>query len=89
VYEQARGLDDDTILQKAFAENRSLVTADKDFGEKIYREHRPHHGVVLLRLADDHTMNKIAALQRLLNTYAPQLPDRYVVVTETRVRFGR
>jgi len=26
-----------TIIQKAFTENRILITNDKDFGERIYR----------------------------------------------------
>ncbi|MBO1056164.1 MAG: DUF5615 family PIN-like protein [Dolichospermum sp. JUN01] len=37
VYEQARGIDDDTIIQKAFDENWILITSDKDFGEKVYK----------------------------------------------------
>lgn len=44
VYDEARGLDDDAIIQKAFAENWILITNDKDFGEKIYRGRRPHRG---------------------------------------------
>jgi predicted nuclease of predicted toxin-antitoxin system len=31
VYEEARGSDDETILQKAFDENWILITSDKDF----------------------------------------------------------
>jgi predicted nuclease of predicted toxin-antitoxin system len=50
VYDEARGMDDDDIIQKAFTENWILMTNDKDFGEKIYREQHPHKGVVLLRL---------------------------------------
>ena len=42
VYEEARGMDDRDVVQKAFAENRILITNDKDFGERICREHRPH-----------------------------------------------
>lgn len=41
VYEQARDSDDDAILQKAFQEDWVLVTNDKDFGEKVYRERKP------------------------------------------------
>ncbi|MBM3145985.1 MAG: hypothetical protein FJ010_13660 [Chloroflexi bacterium] len=36
VYEQARGMDDDDIVEKANNENRILITNDKDFGEKIW-----------------------------------------------------
>ncbi len=32
--------------------------------------------------------SKIAVLQRLLDGYAAQLKERYVVVTETRVRWS-
>ncbi|MGB9618472.1 MAG: DUF5615 family PIN-like protein [Desulfomonilaceae bacterium] len=89
VYEETRGMDDDDVIAKAFAENWILITNDKDFGEKVYRERRPHKGVVLLRLEDERTANKIAALQRLLTSYAGQLADQFAVVTERQVRFAR
>jgi len=89
VYEEARGTDDDAILQKAFDEGWILITSDKDFGEKIFRERRLHRGVILLRLEDERSANKIATLQRLLNNYTGQLPDNFVVATEQKVRFAR
>lgn len=89
VYEEARGLDDDNIIAKAYGENWLLITSDKDFGEKIYREQHPHHGVILLRLANERAVIKIETLQRLLENHADFLPDHFVVVTENRVRFAR
>jgi predicted nuclease of predicted toxin-antitoxin system len=89
VYEQARGMEDDRIIQKAFNENWILITNDKDFGEKVYREQHPHRGIVLLRLEDERTASKIDALQSLLKDYAERIPRSFVVVTETRVRFAR
>jgi predicted nuclease of predicted toxin-antitoxin system len=89
VYEQARGMDDDEIVQKAFTESRTLITNDKDFGEKIYREQWPHRGIVLLRLDDERAAVKIDALRRLLEQHAERLADHFIVVTETRVRFAR
>ena len=89
VYDEVRGADDDTILQKAFQENWILITNDKDFGEKIHREGYPHHGVILLRLDDERPTAKIETLRRLLRNYADRLPDQFVVVTETKVRFAR
>lgn len=89
VYEAARGVDDEQILQKAFVEHWIIITSDKDFGEKIYREQWPHRGVVLLRLDDERAANKTAVIQRLLENYSDRLADTFVVVTESRVRFAR
>jgi predicted nuclease of predicted toxin-antitoxin system len=89
VYEQARGMDDNDIIVKAFDENWILITNDKDFGEKVYREHRSHRGVVFLRLNDERAGNKIETLCRLLGAYADRLSDCFVVVSETSVRFAK
>ena len=59
VYEQTRGADDDFILEKALTEDWILITNDKDFGEKVFREHSPHHGIIVLRLQDERATNKI------------------------------
>ena len=45
--------DDASILTRAEAEGRILITNDKDFGELVYREGHPHRGIVLLRLEDE------------------------------------
>ena len=89
VYEEARGLDDSAILGKAFSENWILMTNDRDFGEKVFRELHPHRGVVFLRLSDERPAAKIDAIRRLLESYADQLTDRFVVVTESQVRFSQ
>ena len=89
VYEEARGIDDDTIIQKAFDENWILITSDKDFGEKVYREKYPHQGVIFLRLEDEQSANKVAVLQRFLASYQDQVTGNFVVVTEKRVRFAK
>ena len=89
VYDAARGMADVEIIQKAFAEDWILITNDKGFGEKVYRERRPHKGVVLLRLDDERAASKIEMLQQLLGRYADRLAGNFVVVTEKRVRFAR
>lgn len=89
VYEEARGMEDDDVIKKAFAESWILVTNDKDFGEKVYRESQSHRGIILMRLEDERAANKIEVLRRLLENYADQLSGQFVVVTETRVRFAR
>jgi predicted nuclease of predicted toxin-antitoxin system len=89
VYDEARGIDDADIIAKAFAEDWILVTNDKDFGEKVYRERHPHKGIVLLRLDDERAASKREAIRRLLENHSHRLAGQFVVVTETRVRFAR
>lgn len=86
VFEQARGMADDEIVDKAFAEDWVLVTNDKHFGEKVFRDGRLHRGVILLRLEDERAANKIEVLARLLQGYADRLADSFLVVTESAVR---
>ncbi len=82
-------MDDNEIIQKAFEENWILITNDKDFGDQIYREREPHHGVVLLRLDDERAKNKIVVLKKLLASYSNRLPNQFVVATEEKVRFAK
>lgn len=89
VYEEARGLDDGAIIRKAYDESWILLTNDKDFGEKVYREQFPHNGIILLRLEDERSVMKIAILKRLIEQYADRLANNFVVVTESRVRFAQ
>ena len=50
VKEIAAGADDDTVLVMSVAENRVLVTFDKDFGEMAFRQGRDATcGIILLR----------------------------------------
>jgi predicted nuclease of predicted toxin-antitoxin system len=89
VYDEERGMEDDAILKKAATENWILMTNDKDFGEKVYRERRPHKGVVLLRLDDERAAMKIKTIKQMLERYADRLSDQFVVVTENSIRFAR
>ena len=89
VFEEARGMADDNILAKAYSENWILITNDKDFGEMVYREKRPTHGVIFLRLRDERAVSKIDAVEKLLDGHKDQLADTFVVVTETQVRFSQ
>ena len=89
VYDDARGADDEMLIQKALDEDWILITNDKDFGEKIVREKYRHCGIIFLRLSDNRSDNKIDVLHRLLENYADKVPNQFVVVTETQVRFAK
>jgi len=59
VYEEARGVDDSAILQKASEENWILITNDKGFGGKVFRDQQAHRGMIVLRLDDKRGSNNI------------------------------
>ncbi len=86
VYDETRGLDDESIIEKANLQNYILVTNDKDFGELVFRMRKPHKGVILLRLEDERSENKIAVLQRVLESYSDKLVNKFIIVTEKTVR---
>jgi predicted nuclease of predicted toxin-antitoxin system len=51
VMEASPGLTDDEVLRMANSNAMLLLTADKDFGELVFRGRLIAHGVVLIRLA--------------------------------------
>jgi predicted nuclease of predicted toxin-antitoxin system len=86
VFDEIKGADDQEVIQKACEQNRILITNDKDFGELVYRDKKPHKGVILLRLEDERAANKIAVLRHLLEKYEKSLSGHFIVVTETTIR---
>jgi len=89
VYDQSRGIQDSRVMSIAATERRILITSDKDFGDKVYREGALHEGVILLRLNDQSVTAKISAIERLLTAYPERIEGAFVVITEKQVRFGR
>ena len=79
VFEEARGAADEELIRRARRENRVLVTSDKDFGEKVFREGKAHGGIVLLRLQDQRWVNQQRVIRTLLQNEEP-LAGRFLVV---------
>jgi predicted nuclease of predicted toxin-antitoxin system len=86
VTESLRGASDKAVLARAFSENRILLTEDKDFGELVYRLHRPAHGIVLLRFDIADRDKKIPRMRVLLAEEAERLPGALVVLESGKVR---
>jgi predicted nuclease of predicted toxin-antitoxin system len=81
-----RGAVDAEILQRAFAEDRILLTEDKDFGELVYRLRYPARGIILLRFNSLDRDLKIARLRQLLASESERLPGLFVVLEADKVR---
>ena len=74
------------MLSKAFAEDRILLTEDKDFGELVYRLQKPAYGIVLLRFDVAERSWKRSRLRDLLANHAERLPGSFVVLEARKVR---
>jgi len=86
VFAQARGQSDQWILDTAVAQQRVLITNDKDFGEMLMKSQRRHSGVILLRLDDERPSSKIDLLRRVLGQLKEPLENRLIVATQKTVR---
>jgi predicted nuclease of predicted toxin-antitoxin system len=79
--EYSGSLDPD-ILFHAVSENRILITNDKDFGELIFKDGSNHTGIILLRLRDERSKNKVRCIAYLLSELGDELNGKFVVVTD-------
>ncbi|MBV7327108.1 DUF5615 family PIN-like protein [Chloroflexi bacterium TSY] len=86
VLEVMRGASDDEVLERAFSEQRFLLTEDKDFGELVYRLLRPAYGIILLRFDAAEDDLKISRLRYLLQHQSNYLSGSFVVLEADKFR---
>lgn len=82
------GRADPEVLRQSVAENRILITSDKDYGNLVFGQKLPHVGIILMRIPDARAGDKIAALLELLELYPQDLADNFVVTTGRKIRFA-
>ncbi len=87
--DDAPGAPDDDVLARAAGSGRVLVTADKDFGELVYRLGRAHAGVVLLRLAGLSPQDRAETVSLVFRERGSELPGNFTVVELDTVRVRR
>jgi predicted nuclease of predicted toxin-antitoxin system len=83
------GIPDDAVLDLANREAALLLTADKDFGELVFRQHRLTSGVILVRLAGLSSTRKAEIVVSVIDEHAAELPDAFAVVTPGIFRIRR
>lgn len=90
VAEMDPGIPDDAVLDLANRELRKLLTADKDFGELVFRQGRLTEGVILTRLSGLSPENKSRMLLQAISEHEAELtPGTFAVVTPGSVRIRR
>ncbi len=89
VAELAPGVSDDSVLRQANERHAMLLTADKDFGELVYRQRKLTEGVVLFRLAGLPSEKKAKLIAAAIKTHADELSQAFTVISPGMVRIRR
>jgi len=66
-----------------------LITADKDFGELVYRKGEVIKGVVLVRIFGVSQQEKTQMILDAFNLHADDFADRFTVISKKKLRIKR
>jgi predicted nuclease of predicted toxin-antitoxin system len=80
------GTADDEVLRMASSAGAVLLTADKDFGELIFRQHRLSSGVVLMRLSGLATDRKAELVGEFFDDRGSELIGAFSVLAPGKLR---
>ncbi len=89
VLEMNPGISDDEVIRLANKESAVLLTADKDFGELVFRQNRIIHGVILIRLAGLSSRHKAEAVAIAIQEHIDELAHNFTVITHGAVRIRK
>ena len=82
-------VDDDTVLDFANSEAAILLTADKDFGELVYRLGRVHTGIVLSRLSGLSVERKVEIVSQAFREHAAEFEGAFSVIAPGSIRIRK
>lgn len=74
------------ILKIAENQNRAVITMDKDFGELVFNRKKEHKGVLLLRLTDSTSDEKLAVVREIFDGYLDELSGNFCVYQNQTLR---
>jgi len=89
VAELSPSVADEEVLRQANTGNAVLITADKDFGDLVFRQGLAHSGVVLLRLAGLENTTKAEIVAEVCRSWPAELVGSFSVVSRGQVRVRR
>ncbi len=77
---------DKDILSLADQEKRMVITMDKDFGELVHHASKSHAGVLLLRMEDATSFEKMTVISQLMRDYEEKLVGHFCVYQRGKLR---
>ena len=89
IAELSPSLPDEEVLELAVAENRMLITEDKDFGEWVFAHQHAMTGVLLIRYPASMRSSMVAAVIDLIGGHAPELDGSFTFLEPGRARIRK
>lgn len=86
IAEVSPGVRDEVVLETAAGLGAVLLTADKDFGELVFRRRLSSAGVVLLRLSGLGPREKADLVKLVFSLHEPRLHATFTVVEPRALR---
>lgn len=83
------GIDDEAVLLRSRQTNAILLTADKDFGELVFRQRLVHAGVLLIRLAGIEPAVKAALVAAMFDRHGEELSAGFAVLSKHSLRLRK
>jgi len=74
------------VLRTAAADERVMLTSDKDFGELVFVHSIPCPGVTLIRVALADESDRVAYVRKVWPLVMSRLPGSFVTITLAGVR---
>jgi predicted nuclease of predicted toxin-antitoxin system len=89
VAEMSPGMADEIVLTESRNSASVLITADKDFGELVFRRRQASSGVLLVRLWGLKSAMKASVVSAAIREHAQELPGAFAVPTPGNIRIRR
>jgi predicted nuclease of predicted toxin-antitoxin system len=83
------GVVDEVVLMESRVSASVLITADKDFGELVFRRRQASTGVLLVRLWGLGPDTKAATVSRTIQEHGQELSGAFAVLSPGNIRIRR
>jgi predicted nuclease of predicted toxin-antitoxin system len=89
VAEMSPGITDETVLRQSRDAASILITADKDFGELVFRQRQTTTGVILVRLFGVAPSTKASLISMVVREHGHELTEAFTVISPGNIRIRR
>ncbi len=89
IAELSPSISDDDVLREANARGAVLVTADKDFGELVFRLGKLSAGILLVRLHELATNERASLVGAVVRDHGAELIGAFSVLSPTKLRIRK